>query len=291
MILTNAIYLRTGREIYAKRKSLQNFRAAPPDPLPIIGDPFQSVKTTEVHVTSEKANVTQDDSIDLETVGPKGVSFPKRPQPPKNAYTVTVSSSREAPEFQNQPKPSAAPTRFSYVEASPDSQGSKPVLLVHQTPMSAHMPNSERSNLYPVRRHAAKQADNAAWSYTKVALLFFIAMMITWVPSSANRVYSVVNPGKISLVLEYASAFVLPLQGFWNALIYAVTSFRACKLFWRDLTERKRNSGGGFKQMISSGDVRDHNRNIKSSYDESESMTELTERPSTKGSSRKASLK
>jgi hypothetical protein len=36
------------------------------------------------------------------------------------------------------------------------------------------------------------------------------------------------------------SAFVLPLQGFWNALIYAVTSWSACKSFWEDLRTGKR---------------------------------------------------
>jgi hypothetical protein len=284
MILTNAIYLRAGREIYAKRKSLRNFRAPPPDPLPIIRDPFQSVKTTEVFVTSEQADISQVDSIDLHKLGPQGTSFPRPPQPTKNAYTVTVSSTQKAPEFQ--PAPHPGPTRLSYAEKPLDGQGSEPGSMDSPPPpMSAHMPNSERSNLYPTRRHAAKQADNAAWSYMKVAILFLVAMMVTWIPSSANRVYSVVNPGRISLGLEYASAFVLPLQGFWNALIYTVTSFRACKDFWRDLTASKRPGVSGLKQMNIFAENRDQNRSNKM-YVETDSMTELAGRPSTKGSSR-----
>jgi hypothetical protein len=94
------------------------------------------------------------------------------------------------------------------------------------------------------------QANTAIWSYTKVAVLFFIAMMITWIPSSANRVYSVVHPGEVSLPLEYASSFVLPLQGFWNALIYTTTSLPACKQVWANLKSRKRFSGGGLRTVI-----------------------------------------
>lgn len=66
-------------------------------------------------------------------------------------------------------------------------------------------------------------------SYYKCALLFFIAVIVTWVPSSANRVYSLVFPEKVSFGLSLASGLVLPLQGFWNTLIYVATSYSACK--------------------------------------------------------------
>jgi hypothetical protein len=44
-------------------------------------------------------------------------------------------------------------------------------------------------------------------------------------------VYSIVHHGEVSRSLFFASAFVLPLQGFWNAIIYIVTSWAACKTF------------------------------------------------------------
>uniref|UniRef100_A0A0D2YFG3 Uncharacterized protein n=1 Tax=Fusarium oxysporum (strain Fo5176) TaxID=660025 RepID=A0A0D2YFG3_FUSOF len=34
----------------------------------------------------------------------------------------------------------------------------------------------------------------AAWAYTKVAMLFFAVILITWIPSSANRMYSHIHP-------------------------------------------------------------------------------------------------
>jgi hypothetical protein len=98
--------------------------------------------------------------------------------------------------------------------------------------------NSQRSNSSSTSRTTA-QTDNANWAYTKVAGLFFIALMVTWIPSSANRIYSFIHVGEISLGLEYISAFVLPLQGFWNAIIYASTSLSACQAFWKQLSGHK----------------------------------------------------
>ncbi|QGI96273.1 hypothetical protein CEK26_009342 [Fusarium fujikuroi] len=69
----------------------------------------------------------------------------------------------------------------------------------------------------PVQRPAVRPSNDvyrAAWAYTKVAMLFFAFM----------------------------SATVLPLQGFWNAVIYTVTSWAACKALleerglWRSRT-------------------------------------------------------
>ncbi|KAF7876337.1 hypothetical protein EAF04_001430 [Stromatinia cepivora] len=82
-----------------------------------------------------------------------------------------------------------------------------------------------------------KQANAALWAYAKVSLLFFLAMMITWIPSTANRIYSICYPGMVNMSLQYISVFVLPLQGFWNATIYILTSMDACKVFWNKMKE------------------------------------------------------
>ncbi|KAL6922398.1 hypothetical protein FSHL1_006357 [Fusarium sambucinum] len=94
-----------------------------------------------------------------------------------------------------------------------------PVTSSHEQP-STRTKNSDRVKRSP--------SDEAAMSYAKTALLFFTAMLITWIPASANRLYILID-GKASVQLGYVSAFVLPLQGFWNALIYYYTSRAACK--------------------------------------------------------------
>ena len=35
--------------------------------------------------------------------------------------------------------------------------------------------------------------------------------------------------------LNYASSFVFPLQGFWNVIVYIVTSQTACKNLWASI--------------------------------------------------------
>ncbi|KAH7116459.1 hypothetical protein EDB81DRAFT_598603, partial [Dactylonectria macrodidyma] len=77
--------------------------------------------------------------------------------------------------------------------------------------------------------------NNAAWGYTKRTILFFTMLLITLLPSSANRVYSFVHYGSTYAPLKYIGAFVLPLQGFWNIAFYIVTSLGACKNLMNDL--------------------------------------------------------
>ena len=62
-------------------------------------------------------------------------------------------------------------------------------------------------------------------------------MLVTWTPSSINRVYALIHPAEVSYVLNVASAAVLPLQGVWNAVIYFTTS-------WRILGEEVRATAG-----------------------------------------------
>jgi hypothetical protein len=81
------------------------------------------------------------------------------------------------------------------------------------------------------------EANKAAFSYCKCALLFFASLLITWVPSSINRVYSLAHPEIVSFPLLFISAFVLPLQGFWNAVIYIVTSLPACKALFDQILD------------------------------------------------------
>lgn len=44
-----------------------------------------------------------------------------------------------------------------------------------------------------------------------------------------NRLYSLVHPDRVSLPFSYASAVVLPLLGFWNAVIFFTSSREAVK--------------------------------------------------------------
>ena len=120
-------------------------------------------------------------------------------------------------------------------------------------PSSAHIIrkasflNSSNTHRRPTQsrvHHSSGGIDpnKAAMKYCKCALLFFVALLITWVPSTINRIYTIVRPSEIVFGLNLAAAFVLPLQGFWNAIIYMATSSYAVKSLWQDITEACRPS-------------------------------------------------
>ncbi|KAK0739689.1 hypothetical protein B0T21DRAFT_410021 [Apiosordaria backusii] len=256
ILVTFFIYIRAGREIYKKHKQLREFSTSHQDhePFTITDDPFSSVKTTEVSVTSEVIDKG------LATLGiAQGAN--EQPKVPNAAYSVHISSNRRAAE------------RESYGDMPPQTQAN--ITIDSQAPQ---IRNDATTGPNPLRRRAAYEANNATWSYTKCSILFFTAMLVTWIPSSANRVYSVVHREQASLPLEYMSAFVLPLQGFWNAIIYVVTSWTACQMLWDDTKawfghkDQPHHHGDGSFQMMSSG--RNVFKNTDKTY-ETESMTEL----------------
>lgn len=240
--MTFFIYIRTGRQIYLKYKTLRslNSRSREPEPL-LITEPF-STKTTEVYVTSEIMSTT----TGTDPIGNRMSLAVGVPQP---AYTVEITSEGktvrkavpahndgdeeedEVEEDEMEPKTSEIDDE-STPPSSPTSPTARKLPDIPISPISQRsnsmriLPDKDRRNR---RRLALYEANNAAWSYAKCALLFFSALLVTWIPSTANRLYPVIHDKQIVLGLEYASAFVLPLQGFWNGLIYVFTTRRACK--------------------------------------------------------------
>lgn len=84
------------------------------------------------------------------------------------------------------------------------------------------------NRLRQVRSNASlklKRLDPVKMAYLRTSFIFGFAVLITWIPSSINRLYSLTHGDKISFPLSVASGCVLPLQGVWNALIYFTTSW------------------------------------------------------------------
>jgi hypothetical protein len=98
----------------------------------------------------------------------------------------------------------------------------------HTVMMDEETTHGRQVNMNSRTPNPALQANSAAWGYAKVALLMFIAMFIVWVPSTINRVYSLARPNQPKFGLSFVAGFVLPLQGFWNAMIYIATTRRQC---------------------------------------------------------------
>ena len=74
------------------------------------------------------------------------------------------------------------------------------------------------------RKAALAEENCEAWLYARVAFLYFVVMMICWIPASINRLASLIDPSYVIFGLNYAAIVFLPLQGFLNALVYCISS-------------------------------------------------------------------
>ena len=83
------------------------------------------------------------------------------------------------------------------------------------------------------RTAALSETNPDAWLYARVAFLFFCALLISWIPASINRLYSLAYPDRLIFGLNYAETIVLPLQGFWNCCVYIITSQTAVRNLFR----------------------------------------------------------
>ncbi|CAI4216097.1 unnamed protein product [Parascedosporium putredinis] len=78
-------------------------------------------------------------------------------------------------------------------------------------------------------RARLRHLDPVKLAYLRTSFVFAISILITWAPSSVNRIHNLIHPFAPNYGLNVASAVVLPLQGLWNAIIYFSTSWRACR--------------------------------------------------------------
>ena len=92
------------------------------------------------------------------------------------------------------------------------------------------------------RAVALSQENVESFLYARVAFLFFVALLITWVPSSVNRAYALAHPEHINFGLNFTSAFVFSIQGLLNCLVYMATSKSACRQLWAKMLGRKYDS-------------------------------------------------
>ena len=146
-MISFCIYVLAGREIFRKRKQLRAF-SNPSRPVPVrIENPFTSFKTTEIHITSELATLQSPNTSNLFAMPDK-----KKPDITDRVYDQYSVMIGSAP-------------------MSPRSEAPPPM-----TPR-AHSTIAQRNN------RAAMEANRAAFGYTKVALLFFVSLLVTWVSS------------------------------------------------------------------------------------------------------------
>jgi len=195
--ITLTIYIRVGKQILEKRQQMQNARS---------------------DVDNRRLSVVQNAFIIPGVTKTTEVTVHYEANPSWNGIAAAIPTNEE---FDRQ-----APLDASY---SISVQGGTPKKTAHSRA------NSFKRNV--LRRIQANQTNKAARSYFKCALLFFVALLITWIPSSINRVYELVYPDRVSYGLSLTASLVLPLQGFWNSAVYIATSREACKLLVERIKE------------------------------------------------------
>ncbi|XTI84913.1 hypothetical protein V2W45_211194 [Cenococcum geophilum] len=242
--VTTTIYVITGKDIFKQRAALRAFSKNPSIPLPVIENPFTApnlaavTKVTEIRVTSETIRPA---SLDMITKLPSSEngsrsSFSSTRKLGSRGSLINQNSSK----YSRYEKPANWPYNAhitadkSHIhDQNPSTKCTTTVTVgspVQVTEDDYKLRKMSSAGQAGVRRrnNAAMDANTAAWGYAKVAMLMFVALFIVWVPSTVNRVYSLVHPDNPLYVLNLMSALVLPLQGFWNAMIYIATSWSQC---------------------------------------------------------------
>lgn len=162
---------------------------------------FYGTVTTEVQVTHTLANTLPE------------------PQPAyiqRNAMHVSFDNS--TPEIQ----PSTDNQFYSSVTTSPPKEAPPQPSLFHRLISSVGAIGGKFHISDPIKR-----------AYLRTSFLFALSVLVTWIPSSLNRIHGWLDGGS---PYEYhvATAAVLPLQGLWNGIIFFVTSWRGLKAWARE---------------------------------------------------------
>ncbi|KAF2756345.1 family A G protein-coupled receptor-like protein [Pseudovirgaria hyperparasitica] len=273
--VTTTIYLVTGKDIFKQRAALRAFsKDQPRPPMPIPVNPFMSEglavrKVTEIQITHETIRPQSPDyqAKSLESEDGTRSSFASTRKlshkPTHNLTNGTSPFTRLAndpwpytegatgelpgennPNFSTTVTAGRSPQQTETERQEEDTQPTKREARVAKRELKAHRKKSA----------AARHANSAAWGYAKVSMLMFLALFVVWVPSTINRVYSLVRPQEPSFALSLLAGLVLPLQGFWNAVIYIITSWGQCKdafhsifsRYWRSRSTRVATRHGGF---------------------------------------------
>ncbi|KAG5913864.1 hypothetical protein E4U42_000836 [Claviceps africana] len=202
-------YFLVGYHVFRSRNRLHSFSATKSrdegrrtDELPSANcrqqqDSFDGIVTTEFQTT--RTSVT-DMFINIpETAHLESQVYPpSSPAPPPLSPTAPTTA-------QYLSAISATPPRFI---AAPEPSPRRRLRRVLATAATLHFFVED-----PIKR-----------AYLRTSLLFALSVLVTWTPSSLNRIYGWLE-GHSPYQLHVATSAVLPLQGLWNSLIFFISSW------------------------------------------------------------------
>ncbi|KAK3393355.1 hypothetical protein B0H63DRAFT_386612 [Podospora didyma] len=235
ILLSAVIYVAVGYHVFHQRNQLRNLtlsnQAKDMSGSDIRGSAEKVIAgppgcygtvTTEVQVTAESSDASQTPpSTPAPSIAPVLPCAPRHDWPPP---------SRDDTEPCSPTSPSPTPTNPFTTISSVSSATTKA--------RGAKGGKAHRRGFWSKFVGKLRNLDPIKLAYLRTSFVFAISVLVTWTPSSINRVYSLVYPTRTSYTLNLASAIVLPLQGVWNAVIFCATSWNVVSEETRDLVIR-----------------------------------------------------
>jgi len=98
--------------------------------------------------------------------------------------------------------------------------------------------------------NALATVEEAQKQYVTIAFMYFIGLMLVWIPASANRVWSLIYPGEFNYGLQCVAAFVLPIQGLVNFIIFVYVTRNELQVLARRLSVMIRGKSSTNRHML-----------------------------------------
>ncbi|KAK8049654.1 g-protein coupled receptor [Apiospora phragmitis] len=251
IVLSTCIYIAVGYYVFKQRNQLRNLSLSNPAgdvPVPgIQGKRYKlfsnaatmgSIATTEVTQTSTVHRPTPISSG--QSRSPTAINWFDGPAEDRDQARLTLT-----PEQSTSHNPYHTVTRIT---ADPAPRKS----------VWAHLRKaytrwcSKFNNMDPVKL-----------AYLRTSFVFAISVLVTWTPSSINRVHDLINPNEVSFGINLAAGIVLPLQGVWNSVIFFSTSLTALREEIRDLRDRVKGLPRGHLAASAVRDERERERAVE----------------------------
>ncbi|KAL8959253.1 MAG: hypothetical protein Q9193_003849, partial [Seirophora villosa] len=176
IIFAFAIYIKAGLVIYRRRDQLKGFLN------PLNEHPFTGTITTSIDITVEHIASPSSDPHYSTAATKTGAPHTNYFDQEFDRYTGLHPSTNE--------DPASASSPYAVTIAGPPA-------------MPPARPEFLRMRSL-TREEALRESPNpGAWLYARVAFLFFLGMLVIWIPASANRVYALVYPSRVNFALNY----------------------------------------------------------------------------------------
>ncbi|KAH6995711.1 hypothetical protein BKA56DRAFT_666011 [Ilyonectria sp. MPI-CAGE-AT-0026] len=222
ILLSIVIYVAVGYHVFHHRNQLRN----------LAGDHWEKGEVTNSSPLSSTANRgSSEESLthrpEFYGTAVTEVQITSDFSKQKSRLDPTIPSAIHVGASPNRGRSWAVPLESEEIDGHPGqkTQRFETVCTSDRTP---HQQLTVITRLRAVKSNASlklKRLDPIKMAYLRTSFIFGFAVLITWIPSSINRLYSLTHGDRISFALSVASGCVLPLQGVWNAIIYVTTSW------------------------------------------------------------------